>query len=92
MAHLTDEQLATFITEHNAWEHSDRSIVRSFEFTDFVGAMGFVTSVALMAEKAAHHPDIDIRWNTVTLRLSTHSAGGLTSKDTELAAQIDDLV
>jgi len=53
--------------------------------------MGFVNSVALLAEKANHHPDIDIRWNTITLTLSTHSAGGLTEKDFTLAAEIDAL-
>jgi 4a-hydroxytetrahydrobiopterin dehydratase len=53
--------------------------------------MGFVNSVALLSEKANHHPDIDIRWNTVTLALSTHSAGGLTEKDAALAAEIDAL-
>ncbi|CAN5886489.1 4a-hydroxytetrahydrobiopterin dehydratase [soil metagenome] len=92
MAHLTDEQLAAFLAEHGEWQNSDQSMVRSFEFADFVAAMGFVTSVAMLAEKAFHHPDIDIRWNTVTLRLSTHSEGGLTKKDTDLAIQIDNLV
>ena len=53
--------------------------------------MGFVQSVALRAEKMNHHPDIDIRWNTVTLTLSTHSAGGLTEKDFALAQQINEL-
>jgi 4a-hydroxytetrahydrobiopterin dehydratase len=53
--------------------------------------MGFVASVALLAEKANHHPDIDIRWNKVTLKLSTHSDGGLTDKDMNLAKAIDAL-
>jgi 4a-hydroxytetrahydrobiopterin dehydratase len=53
--------------------------------------MGFVTRVALAAEKADHHPDIDIRWNKVTLTLSTHSADGLTEKDLSLADQVDGL-
>lgn len=64
-------------------------MVAEFEFSDFVGSMRFVTAVALLSEKAFHHPDIDIRWNKVTLRLSTHSEGGLTDKDTELATQIE---
>jgi 4a-hydroxytetrahydrobiopterin dehydratase len=91
MTLLSDEQLAAFLSQHGEWRHDDASIVRDFEFEDFVGAMGFVTSVALVAEKAFHHPDIDVRWNTVTLRLSTHSEGGLTSQDTELAERIEDL-
>ncbi len=53
--------------------------------------MGFVTRVALEAEKANHHPDIDIRWNQVTLTLSTHSEGGLTAKDLDLADVADGL-
>lgn len=92
MSRIDDEHLSAFLSQHSGWRHDDESIVRSFEFGDFVEAMGFVTSVALQAEKASHHPDIDIRWNTVTLRLSTHSEGGLTDKDTDLAAQIDELV
>jgi len=59
---------------------------------DFVGAVAFVNRVAERAEAAYHHPDIDIRWNAVTLRLSTHSAGGITHADLDLAAQIDALV
>ena len=57
----------------------------------FAGALAYVNEVGALAEAADHHPDIDIRWDTVTLRLSTHSAGGLTEKDLSLAAAIDDL-
>ncbi|HZJ48488.1 MAG TPA: 4a-hydroxytetrahydrobiopterin dehydratase [Acidimicrobiia bacterium] len=89
MALLAPDELARFAGSHPHWEVDDASIVRSFRFTNFVEAMGFVTRVALLAEKADHHPDIDIRWNVVTLRLSTHSAGGLTSKDLDLATQIE---
>jgi len=59
---------------------------------DFAGALAWVNQVAERAEAANHHPDIDIRWNAVTLRLSTHSAGGITHADLDLAAQIDALV
>lgn len=92
MTLLDENELTTFLSEHDGWERSGEAIVRTYEFDDFVGAMGFVTSVALLSEKASHHPDIDVRWNKVTLSLSTHSEDGLTNKDTELAAQIDDLV
>ena len=91
MALLDNAQIDEFTTSHSGWERDGDSIVRTFEFDDFVGSMGFVTRVALRAEKANHHPDIDIRWNEVTLRLSTHSEGGLTEKDTTLAAEIDAL-
>lgn len=89
MAILDDAQLSDFLSASPGWQRDGDSIVRTFQFDDFVEAMGFVTSVALKAEKAFHHPDIDIRWNEVTLRLSTHSEGGLTEQDTELAGQID---
>ena len=62
---------------------------RTFEFADFGAAMGFVTRVALAAEVLDHHPDIDIRWNKVTLVLSTHSEGTLTGLDAELAKRAD---
>lgn len=62
---------------------------RTFVFGDFVEAMSFVVAVSLVAERAFHHPDIDIRWNKVTLTLSTHSEGGLTQKDVDLAASLD---
>ena len=73
------------------WMLEGKEIRKKFEKKDFVRAMGFVSSVALLAEKANHHPDIDIRWNTVTLALSTHSAGGLTEKDFNLAREIEKL-
>lgn len=90
MALLDEGQIQDF-TRDGDWERDGDSIVRTFEFDDFVGSMGFVTSVALRAEKANHHPEIDIRWNKVTLRLSTHSEGGITDKDTALAAEIESL-
>lgn len=71
------------------WELKDNSIVKLYKFKDFLEAMRFVNRVAEQAEAADHHPDILIRWNKVTLTLSTHSAGGLTEKDFNLAAQID---
>ena len=89
---LTDAQRREFADAHPDWALHGESIVRTFEFANFGEAMGFVTSVAIAAERAFHHPDIDIRWNEVTLALSTHDQGGLTEKDTELAAKIDGFV
>jgi len=66
-------------------------IHRTYQFKDFPAAMKFVNAVARAAEKAWHHPDIDIRWNKVTLALTTHDAGGLTEKDFSLAAKFDRL-
>jgi 4a-hydroxytetrahydrobiopterin dehydratase len=64
-------------------------LVRTFVFTDFAGSMQFVNVVAEIAEKADHHPDLDIRWNRVKVALSTHSEGGITDKDLGLADRID---
>ncbi len=71
------------------WRRRSQTISREFVFKDFVKAMAFVNQVARLAERACHHPDIDIRWNRVTLRLSTHDAGGLTEKDFDLARKCD---
>ena len=73
------------------WKLAGDEISKTYKHKDFARAMGFVNSVALMAEKANHHPDIDIRWNIVKLSLSTHSEGGLTEKDFSLAKQIESL-
>jgi len=89
MTRLDDDAREEFLNAHPEWSLDGESISRVFSHADFNEAMGFVTRVALAAEVADHHPDIDIRWNKVTLVLSTHEAGALTSKDTELASQID---
>jgi len=88
---LDDALLKEQLKQTPDWELRGKSIVRTFEHKDFVAAIGFVTSVGILAERADHHPDIDIRWNRVTLTLSTHSAGGLTGKDFALARSIDAL-
>lgn len=88
---LNEEQITSRIGALHGWQRKGAAITKMYQLKDFVRAMGFVNSVALLAEKANHHPDIDIRWNTVSLTLSTHSAGGLTEKDFTLAEEIDKL-
>jgi 4a-hydroxytetrahydrobiopterin dehydratase len=73
------------------WKLQDAVISRTFQFKDFPAAVKFVDTVAEIAEEAWHHPDIDIRWNKVTLALTTHDAGGLTEKDFALAKKFDEL-
>jgi 4a-hydroxytetrahydrobiopterin dehydratase len=73
------------------WKIRGNKIRRRMVFQDFVGAMGFLTSVALLAESMHHHPLILIEWNKVTLTLWTHTEGGLTKKDFALAREIDSL-
>lgn len=74
-----------------AWSREGSDLVKVVRRAGFAGALEFVNQVGALAETADHHPDIDIRWDTVTLRLSTHSAGGLTDKDLSLAAEVDEL-
>ncbi|WP_410607521.1 4a-hydroxytetrahydrobiopterin dehydratase [Amycolatopsis sp. lyj-109] len=74
------------------WTRSGAVISREAELASFPQAIEVVDRVAVLAEAADHHPDIDIRWRTLTFRLSTHSAGGLTAKDFDLAAQIDSVL
>src|SRR5438034_815080 len=88
---IPDADLAKQLAPLKGWNLAGKEIRKTFEHKDFVHAMGFVNSVALLAEKANHHPDIDVRWNKVTLTLATHSAGGLTEKDFKLAGEIEKL-
>lgn len=89
MALVLDHEIDTFLESHPDWSRSGNELIRMFTFKDFNESMGFVTRIAMAAEKADHHPDIDIRWNKVKCVLSTHSQGTLTSKDLALAASFD---
>ena len=88
---LTDDQITAELSESPGWTTENGEITRTFERRDFRDALLLVGAVAFLAEEANHHPDIDIRWNKVTLTLSTHSAGGLTAADFALARQISAL-
>jgi 4a-hydroxytetrahydrobiopterin dehydratase len=92
MATLTATEIRAALAAVPEWRKRGATIARTYEFTDFVAAMKFVNAVARRAEKANHHPDIDIRWNRVTLALTTHDAGGLTAKDFALAQACDRLI
>ncbi len=86
---LNDQQVQLELNNRVGWRGEQGKIVKRFEFKSFRLAFGFVTAVALAAERADHHPDVFIFYNKVDLKLSTHSAGGLTDKDFALADQID---
>ena len=88
---LSNDQITEQLKQLQGWKLEGKEIKKFVELSDFVHSMGFVNSVALLAEKHNHHPDIDIRWNKVHLVLSTHSAGGLTDLDFKLAKAIDAL-
>lgn len=89
MQKLSDEQIQAELAKLPEWSETGEAIQRTFGFKDFVGAMDFVARVAAEAERSQHHPDILIRFNKVTLTLSTHDAGGITTRDFALAAQAD---
>ena len=91
MEKLSTETIKTALALVPDWKKKDATIVRTYQFKDFPAAIKFVNAVAELAEQAWHHPDIDIRWNKVTLTLTTHDAGGLTEKDFDLAGKFDRL-
>lgn len=88
---LTPAQLATALERLPTWTGSPTAIERTVTAPDFVTGIRIVDEVARAAEGANHHPDIDIRWRRVRFGLSTHDAGGVTSKDLDLAARIDEI-
>jgi len=91
MAPLDDSEIEARLAEHPGWERDGAAIRKSFERGDFVGSVNFVQSLVEPAETMNHHPDLEISWDTVTVTLSTHSDGGVTAADFELAAKIDAL-
>ena len=89
MDKLSDQQRDAALERLSDWRAQGEAITRTVQLRDFARAIDFVNAVAEMADDANHHPDIDIRYNKVTITLTTHSAGGLTRNDIELAAGID---
>lgn len=93
MAELIDpEEFESLMKKLPEWDVEDKELVRVVEFDEFMEGIDFVDAVAEIAEEAGHHPDIDIRWCSITLRLTTHDAGGLTDADFDLARKIDTLL
>jgi 4a-hydroxytetrahydrobiopterin dehydratase len=92
MAVLSDEQVDAAAATLDGWQRTDGALRRSVTFESFLEGIDAVRSVAEEAERADHHPDIDIRWRTVTFTLVTHSQGGITAQDVELARAIDHLL
>ena len=88
---LSDDEIASRLGELDGWERAGDAIRKTFERGDFVGSVRFVDSLVEPAEGMGHHPDLEISWDKVTVSLSTHSAGGLTANDFELAKRIDAL-
>ncbi len=92
MAVLSDGEIEERLGRlEDGWQRDGTAIRRQFKFDDFRGSIDFVNRITPVAEEMNHHPDLEISWNTVTVSLSTHSQGGLTESDFELAGEIDEL-
>lgn len=89
---LSDDEVDAALQQLPGWQRADGMVRRSVEFPSFLAGIDAVGRVAQRAEAADHHPDIDIRWRTVTFALVTHSEGGITAKDLALAREIDEIV
>lgn len=88
---LSDSEIDERLTDLQGWERAGDAIRREFDRGDFVGSVEFVRSIVAPAEEMGHHPDLAISWSTVEVTITTHSAGGLTANDFELASRIDEL-
>jgi 4a-hydroxytetrahydrobiopterin dehydratase len=91
VAPLSDGEIEERLAALSGWRREGEAISKRFERGDFVGSVRFVESVVKPAEAMNHHPDLAISWDTVTVTISTHSEGGLTAADFELAGKIDAL-
>jgi 4a-hydroxytetrahydrobiopterin dehydratase len=91
MAVLTDSEIQQALANLPGWTRNGIAIQRIFQFPDFKAAMVFVNKIADAAEQANHHPDIDIRYNKVTLSLVSHDSGGVTKRDIRMAERINQL-
>jgi len=91
MALLNDAEIEAKLAGLPGWERDEGAIRRRFECGDFVGSVRFVESLVEPAEAMGHHPDLELSWSTVTVTISTHSEGGLTAADFELAERVDAL-
>ena len=91
MALLDDDEIRDRLADMDGWERDGDALRKEFKFDDFQGSVDFVNRITPVAEEMNHHPDLTISWNTVTVTVSTHSQGGITENDFELAARIDPL-
>jgi 4a-hydroxytetrahydrobiopterin dehydratase len=88
---LSDDEIAERLGRLEGWERKGDAIAKAFDRGDFVGSVEFVRSLVDPAEDMGHHPDLQVSWNKVEVTITTHSEGGLTENDFELAARIDEL-
>lgn len=88
---LSDDQIESGLADLDGWSREGEAITREFDRGDFVGSVRFVDAIVEPAEEMGHHPDLEISWSTVKVTVTTHSEGGLTGADFELARRIDEL-
>ncbi len=86
------EEIEDLLKKIPEWDHEGKAITRVVEFDDYMDGIDFVNGIADVSEEANHHPEIDIRWGAVTLRLSSTDLGGLTDADFDLAKRFDNLI
>ncbi len=86
---LSDIEIQSRLADLEGWERRDEAIEKTFELADFVESVRFVDKLVEPAEDMGHHPDLSISWNKVTVSITNHAAGGLTTSDFELARRID---
>ncbi len=92
METYSEEKISAALQNLKDWNFIDNAIEKKFQFKDFATALGFIVQVGLIAEKKNHHPELYNVYNKVSIRLSTHDAGGVTNKDFELAKAINEIV
>lgn len=92
MTTLSDDEVQAGLDALPGWAREGDEIVKEYEFPSFLAVIDFVTRIAALAEAADHHPDLDIRYNRLRVALTSHDAGGLTSRDLDLAGQIESTV
>ena len=88
---LSDEEIEARLAQSEGWKRQGEAITKTFERGDFVGSVDFVKALVDPAEELGHHPDLSVSWDKVQVTITTHSAGGLTANDFELASRIDAL-
>jgi 4a-hydroxytetrahydrobiopterin dehydratase len=89
MARLSDQEIEQALTDCDGWSRDGDAIVKEFDRGDFAGSVDFVNAIAPSAEEMNHHPDLEISWSKVKVKITTHSEGGLTGNDFELARKVD---
>jgi 4a-hydroxytetrahydrobiopterin dehydratase len=89
VARLSDDEIRSGLEKLPGWGRGDDEIEKTYELASFPDAVAFVTRVGFLAEKANHHPDLDVRWRNVRVVLSTHDEGGITGRDLALAGEIE---